>query len=64
MIPIDTVKTRLVTQVVQDGIVPYKGVVNTLVRVVRDEGLGSMYRALPPRLVSVVPMIGIQVGRD
>lgn len=61
MIPMDTVKTRLVTQTAQAGLVPYRGVLQTLVRVVREEGVGSMYRALTPRLVSVVPMIGIQV---
>jgi len=26
----------------------------------KEEGLGSFYRALPPRLCSVTPMIGIQ----
>lgn len=62
MIPMDTVKTRLVTQTAQAGLVPYRGVLRTLVRVVKEEGAGSMYRALTPRLVSVVPMIGIQFG--
>lgn len=62
MIPLDTVKTRLVTQTVQAGVVPYKGVLQTLSRVVREEGLGPIYRSLTPRLVSVVPMIGIQVS--
>lgn len=61
MIPLDTVKTRLVTQTVQAGVVPYKGVLQTLSRVIREEGLGPIYRSLTPRLVSVVPMIGIQV---
>jgi Mitochondrial carrier protein len=28
----------------------------------REEGVGAFYRGLPPRLVSVVPMIGIQFG--
>lgn len=61
MIPMDTVKTRLVTQTAQAGVVPYKGVLGTLTRIVREEGLGPIYRSLTPRLVSVVPMIGIQV---
>lgn len=61
MIPMDTVKTRLVTQTVQAGVVPYKGVLRTLSRIVKEEGLGPIYRSLTPRLVSVVPMIGIQV---
>lgn len=61
MIPMDTVKTRLVTQTVQAGVVPYKGVLRTLSRIIKEEGLGPIYRSLTPRLVSVVPMIGIQV---
>ena len=61
MIPMDTVKTRLVTQTAQAGVVPYKGVLRTLSRIVKEEGLGPIYRSLTPRLVSVVPMIGIQV---
>lgn len=61
MIPMDTVKTRLVTQTVEAGVVPYKGVLRTLSRIVSEEGIGSVYRSLTPRLVSVVPMIGIQV---
>lgn len=61
MIPMDTVKTRIVTQTVDAGVAPYRGVLGTLARVVKEEGVGSIYRALTPRLVSVVPMIGIQV---
>lgn len=61
MIPMDTVKTRLVTQTAQAGVVPYKGVLRTLTRIVKEEGVGPIYRSLTPRLVSVVPMIGIQV---
>ena len=64
MIPMDTVKTRLVTQTAQAGVVPYKGVLRTLSRIVKEEGLGPIYRSLTPRLVSVVPMIGIQVRRE
>lgn len=30
-------------------------------RMLREEGLGSFYRALGPRLLSVVPMMAIQV---
>ena len=57
----DTIKTRLVTQVVGSD-VAYKGVVDCAVRVFREEGLSAFYRGLPPRLISVVPMIGIQFG--
>eukprot|EP00752_Nemacystus_decipiens_P016757 g14995.t1 len=62
MIPLDTVLTRVVTQRVQAGVVPYKGVVGTLSRIVQEEGLRSMYSSLPLKLISVVPAIGIQFG--
>lgn len=57
MIPMDTIKTRLVTR---SG--AYKGIIDCAVRVAREEGIGAFYRGLPPRLISVVPMIGIQFG--
>lgn len=59
MIPMDTVKTRLVTQCSVSG-AGYKGVTDCFVRILKEEGIGSFYRSLPPRLVSVVPMIAIQ----
>lgn len=64
MIPMDTIKTRLVTQAssaaVKSGAIPYKGIIDCAVRVTKEEGIKTFYRGLPPRLVSVVPMIGIQ----
>jgi solute carrier family 25 S-adenosylmethionine transporter 26 len=66
MIPMDTIKTRLVTQASMAArgadIVPYKGIVDCALRIAREEGINVFYRGLPPRLVSVVPMIGIQFG--
>eukprot|EP00586_Coscinodiscus_wailesii_P009262 CAMPEP_0172523252 /NCGR_PEP_ID=MMETSP1066-20121228/293566_1 /TAXON_ID=671091 /ORGANISM="Coscinodiscus wailesii, Strain CCMP2513" /LENGTH=325 /DNA_ID=CAMNT_0013306321 /DNA_START=602 /DNA_END=1579 /DNA_ORIENTATION=- len=62
MIPMDTIKTRLVTQARYPDLVPYRGIVDCGVRVLREEGVPSFYRGLVPRLVSVVPMIGIQFG--
>ncbi|CAM9876887.1 unnamed protein product [Discosporangium mesarthrocarpum] len=73
MIPLDTVKTRLVTQpsaaaaaatAAAGGgqVVLYKGVLDCALRVAKEEGVGALYRSLTPRLVSVVPMIGIQFG--
>ena len=64
MIPMDTIKTRLVTQAgsVAAGNIPYKGIIDCAVRVAKEEGIIAFYRGLPPRLVSVVPMIGIQFG--
>ncbi|GMH84871.1 hypothetical protein TrVE_jg10171 [Triparma verrucosa] len=58
MIPMDTVKTRLVTM--QGG--KYKGIVDCARTVFKEEGMGAFYKGLPPRLLSVVPMIGIQFG--
>lgn len=65
MIPMDTIKTRLVTQATTataNGVVPYKGIIDCAVRVAREEGIATFYKGLPPRLISVVPMIGIQFG--
>ena len=68
MIPMDTIKTRLVTQAATGGgvsgmaAVPYKGIIDCAVRSYREEGIGVFYRGLPPRLISVVPMIAIQFG--
>lgn len=62
MIPMDTIKTRLVTQMNYPDLIPYKGIADAAVRITREEGIGTFYRGLAPRLVSVVPMIGIQFG--
>ena len=59
MIPIDTVKTRIVmSQRGGDGL----GIIETLQSILKNEGVAALYKALPPRLLSVVPMIGIQFG--
>jgi len=61
MIPMDTVKTRLVIQVGHQ-VKPYLGVTDCFMRIMKEEGIGAFYRSLPPRLMSVVPMIAIQFG--
>lgn len=64
MIPMDTIKTRLVTQTsakIVEG-VAYKGIIDCGVRIAQEEGIKTFYRGLAPRLISVVPMIGIQFG--
>mmetsp|Transcript_39216 Transcript_39216/g.94846 ORF Transcript_39216/g.94846 Transcript_39216/m.94846 type:complete len:444 (+) Transcript_39216:140-1471(+) len=64
MMPMDTIKTRLVTQssaAVMD-VVPYKGIIDCAVRIAKEEGVKTFYNGLTPRLLSVVPMIGIQFG--
>mmetsp|Transcript_37720 Transcript_37720/g.48061 ORF Transcript_37720/g.48061 Transcript_37720/m.48061 type:complete len:427 (-) Transcript_37720:260-1540(-) len=61
MIPLDTVKTRIVTQpAASANFVPYTNMANCFVRIFKEEGIGAFYSSLPPRLASVVPMIGIQ----
>lgn len=59
MIPIDTIKTRIVTQHPGEEKL-YVGVIQTFLKILNSEGIGAFYRALPPRLLAVVPMIGIQ----
>lgn len=39
-----------------------QGVADCFVRIAREEGLATFYKPLVPRLISVVPMIGIQFG--
>ena len=64
MMPMDTIKTRLVTQSSAAMIngVPYKGIIDCAIRIAQEEGFKTFYSGLTPRLVSVVPMIGIQFG--
>lgn len=62
MIPLDTIKTRLVTQLNYPDLVPYKGIMDCGRRIFQEEGMIAFYRGLSPRLISVVPMIGIQFG--
>jgi hypothetical protein len=39
----------------------YKGMGDCFMRIFKEEGIGAFYRSLAPRLLSVVPMIAIQV---
>ena len=55
-------KTRLVTQMNYPDLVPYMGINDCFRRILKEEGVGAFYRGLVPRLLSVVPMIGIQFG--
>ena len=59
MIPVDTIKTRIVTQHPGDERI-YNGVIDTFMKIMNTEGAGAFYRALPPRLMAVMPMMGIQ----
>jgi Mitochondrial carrier protein len=51
----------LLLQVATVGVSPYKGVLDCITRTVQEEGAVALYKSLGPRLISVVPMIGIQV---
>jgi len=62
MIPLDTIKTRLVTQARCPDLEPYKGIIDCAAQITKNEGIYAFYRGLAPRLISVVPMIGIQFG--
>ena len=62
MIPMDTVKTRLVTQMNYPDLAAYAGINDCFRTVLKEEGIGAFYRGLTPRLLSVVPMIGILFG--
>lgn len=61
MMPMDIVKTRLVTQI-KGSPGAYAGIADCFRRVAAEEGLRTFYAGLRPRLVSVVPMIGLQFG--
>lgn len=61
MNPVDTIKTRLVTQIAASP-AAYKGMRDCFFRMIREEGIGAFYMSLPPRLMAVVPMIAIQFG--
>ena len=58
MIPLDTVKVRMTTGNL--GGVAYRNVADAIRTMLREEGAFAFYRGLPPRLLSVVPMIAIQ----
>ncbi len=62
MIPIDTIKTRMVMDGLDGTERVYKGMVDCCKKIVSDEGWQSLYKALTPRLLAVMPMIGIQFG--
>lgn len=50
--PLDVVKTRLMTQRRGSGQV-YAGLLDCLVRVAREEGIGALYKGLVPRVVNI-----------
>jgi hypothetical protein len=61
MLPMDTIKTRINTSS-SAGMDPYKGIIDAAWRIAHEEGYATFYKGMTPRLISVVPMIGIQFG--
>lgn len=57
MTPADVVKQRL--QLVNT---PYRGVVNCLVRVIREEGVSALYRSYRTTVLMNVPFMAVQVA--
>ena len=55
--PFDVVKTRLMAQHKENpqGVVPYKGMFDALVRIPREEGFFSLWKGLVPRLLRIPP---------
>jgi len=56
--PMDVAKTRLMTQSSADA-VQYSGVFNTLGRVLREEGVGALFRGVLPRTIYLAPLAAI-----
>lgn len=54
--PLDVVKTRLIAQT---GTIYYRGIVDALIRIGREEGRHGFYRGLGMSIASQVPSLGI-----
>ncbi|KAK9842466.1 hypothetical protein WJX81_001453 [Elliptochloris bilobata] len=53
--PFDVIKTRLMAQEKGEGPVRYRGLLDALVRIPREEGLLALWRGLLPRLMRIPP---------
>lgn len=51
--PLDVVKTRLMTQRTGGSVLKYTGLMDCLVKVSREEGMGALYKGLVPRVVNI-----------
>lgn len=56
--PLDMVKTRLTIQKEHGGAKVYEGIVDCMVKVARQEGVGALYKGLLTTVIGVVPFAG------
>eukprot|EP00735_Rhodelphis_limneticus_P006165 TRINITY_DN18537_c0_g1::TRINITY_DN18537_c0_g1_i1::g.1138::m.1138 TRINITY_DN18537_c0_g1::TRINITY_DN18537_c0_g1_i1::g.1138 ORF type:complete len:304 (+),score=42.48,sp/Q54BM3/MCFG_DICDI/35.88/3e-57,Mito_carr/PF00153.22/1.7e-18,Mito_carr/PF00153.22/3.2e-23,Mito_carr/PF00153.22/1.1e-24 TRINITY_DN18537_c0_g1_i1:99-1010(+) len=54
--PIDVCKTRIQTQMPGDGTVPYKGLMDCLIRTYRTEGFRTLFKGMGPCVVRAAPV--------
>lgn len=54
--PLDVVKTRMQKQVIKPGCEPkYKGIVQSVVLIAKEEGTMALWKGITPRLMRIVP---------
>lgn len=58
MTPVDVVKTRIMTQKAGAAI-QYSGIINTLRRIVAEEGAATLMKGVVPRVMFLAPLAGI-----
>jgi hypothetical protein len=56
--PLDVIKTRL-QATPPPGVLPYKGWLPTVKRIVAEEGAGALFKGIGPRSIIIAPLFGI-----